>query len=244
VTGAPTIRDDDPLAIAVVEAIRGGDVSGLRALLVDHPQLAGTQIADVRCEDTRSLLHVAADWPGHFPNGPAVVRTLAAAGSEVDARGGGKIGEAPLHWAASSDDVAVLDALLDAGADIDAPGAVIAGGTPLEDAVAFGQWNAARRLVERGASVTFREAAALGLVEAVRTRVADAAPDEISVAFWYACHGGERTTAELLLEHGAELDWIAPWDGLTPLDAAERSDAGELAEWLRARRARRASELG
>ena len=242
-TDAPTIRDDDPLAIAVVEAIRGGAVLGLRALLRDHPQLAGTQIADVRCEDTRSLLHVAADWPGHFPNGSEVVRTLAAAGSDVDARGGGKIGEAPLHWAASSDDVAVLDALLDAGADIDAAGAVIAGGTPLEDAVAFGQWNAARRLVERGASVTFREAAALGLAEAVRTRVADAAPDEISMAFRYACHGGERTTAELLLEHGAELDWIAPWDGLTPLDAAERSDAGELAEWLRARGARSAGEL-
>jgi hypothetical protein len=38
-------------------------------------------------------------------------------------------------------------ALLDAGADIEAPGAVIAGGTPLTDAVAFGQWQAARRLV-------------------------------------------------------------------------------------------------
>jgi hypothetical protein len=40
--------------------------------------------------------------------------------------------------------------VLDAGADIDVTGAVIAGGTPQEDAVAFGEWNAARRLVERG----------------------------------------------------------------------------------------------
>ena len=37
--------------------------------------------------------------------------------------------ETPLHWAASCDDVAVLDALLDAGADIHAPGAVIGGGS-------------------------------------------------------------------------------------------------------------------
>ena len=243
-TDAPTLRDDDPLAIEVTDAIRGGDVPRLRELLAGDPQLAATQIADVRCDDTRSLLHVAADWPGHFPNGSEVVRTLAAAGGDVDARGRGKIGETPLHWAASSDDVAVLDALLDAGADIDAPGAAIAGGTPLEDAVAFGQWKAARRLVERGASVAFREAAALGLVDAVRAAVADADPGETSMAFWYACHGGQRTTAQLLLEHGAELDWVAPWDGLTPLEAAERSDAGDLAEWLRMQGAHTAGEQG
>jgi hypothetical protein len=237
------IPDDDPLAIEVVEAIRGGQVARLRELLTEHPELARAQIADVRCDDTRSLLHVAADWPGHLPNGPEVVRTLAAAGGELDARGGGNIVETPLHWAASSDDVAVLDALLDAGADIDAPGAIIAGGTPLEDAVAFGQWNAARRLVERGAALAFREAAALGLVDVVRGHLADADPGEISMAFWYACHGGPRTTAELLLEHGAELDCIAPWDGSTPLDVADRSEAVELAEWLRARGARSAADL-
>jgi len=33
--------------------------------------------------------------------------------------------ETRLHWTASSDDVAVLDALLDAGADIESPGSVI-----------------------------------------------------------------------------------------------------------------------
>jgi ankyrin repeat protein len=70
-----------------------------------------------------------------------------------------------LHWAASSDDVEVLDALLDAGADIDAPGAVIGGGTPLDDARAFGQWRAAHRLVERGARTTLQDVATLGLMD-------------------------------------------------------------------------------
>ena len=69
-----------------------------------------------------------------------------------------------MHGPASSDDVDALDALLDAGADIEAPGAVIAGGTPLDDAVGFGQWNAARRLVERGAQTAVWHAAALGLM--------------------------------------------------------------------------------
>ena len=57
------------------------------------------------------------------------------------------------------------DALLNAGADIEATGAVIGNGTPLADAVAFGQWNAARRLIERGARATLWQAAALGLLD-------------------------------------------------------------------------------
>jgi len=245
VSGPPArkIPAGDPLAAEVVEAIRGGDVARLEQLLNDNPGLARAQIADPRCDDTRSLLHIATDWPGHFPNVAAVVQALVAAGTDVDARGGGQITEAPLHWAASSDDVSALDALLDAGADIDVTGAVIAGGTPLEDAVAFGQWNAARRLVERGAAVALREAAALGLEDAVAAHARDADTGEISMAFWYACHGGQRSTAELLLDRGAELDWIAPWDGLTPLDAAVRSEAGELIAWLRTRGALSAAEL-
>jgi uncharacterized protein len=137
-----------------------------------------------------------------------------------------------------------LDALLDAGAGIDATGAVIAGGTPLDDAVAFGQWNAARRLVERGATVTFRQAAALGMTDEVRGHASTADLDEISMAFWYACHGGQPTAAELLLDRGAALDWVAPWDGLTPLDAAVRSEAGDVVDWLRAKGARTGAEVG
>jgi uncharacterized protein len=138
--------------VAVVEAIQGSDVSGPERLLEGHPGLATARLGD---DDPNSmswsLLHVATDWPGHFPNGPAVVATLVAAGADVNARFRGPHAETPLHWAASSDDMAVLDALLDAGADIEADGAVIGGGTPLADARAFGQWQAAHHLVERGA---------------------------------------------------------------------------------------------
>src|SRR5207237_8998797 len=113
----------------------------------------------------RTPLHVAADWPGYFPNGPEVVRTLLAAGAEPNAPMlGGNAYETPLHWAASSDDVEVARALIDGGADIEALGASIAGGTPLDDAVGYGCWQVARLLVERGARVDrLWQAAALGM---------------------------------------------------------------------------------
>ncbi|WP_239635410.1 hypothetical protein [Paenibacillus sp. H1-7] len=165
--------------------------------------------------------------------------------------------ETPLHWASSCDDTDVLDALLDAGADIEAAGAVIAGGTPLDDAVAFAQWRVAHRLVERGAQIALWHAAALGLMDAIEAYFAGAAlsdqypwgangpspPDKITVAFWCACHGGQRHTAEYLLDRGAELNWISVWDGLTPLDAAQRSSSADLVEWLRWKGAKSASEL-
>jgi ankyrin repeat protein len=55
------------------------------------------------------------------------VAALVAAGADVHARFTGPHTETPLHWAASSDDVGVLDALLDAGADIEAPWRVLPG---------------------------------------------------------------------------------------------------------------------
>jgi uncharacterized protein len=81
-------------------------------------------------------LHVATDWPGYLPNGPAVVRALIAAGADPDAPVMGSWhSETPLRWAASSDDVEVAEALISGGANIEATGASIAGGTPLDDAV-------------------------------------------------------------------------------------------------------------
>jgi ankyrin repeat protein len=221
-----SVSDSDPVS-AAARAIRGGDIEALQRLLREHPSLGIARLGP------RTLLHVATDWPGHFPNAAAAVRALVEAGADVNAAFAGAHRETPLHWAASSDDVAVLDALLDAGADIEAPGAVIGGGTPLADAVAFGQWRAARRLVARGARTTLWQAAALGLRERMREHLApEPPPEEITKAFWCACHGGQRETAELLLERGANRHWVG-YDGLTPLGAAERSGALELAEWLR-----------
>jgi len=241
----PTLAADAPLAVAVTEAIRTGDLAALRRLLGEHPDLAAARLGDDQGGEARTLLHVATDWPGHFPNGPAVVAALVEAGADVNAPFVGPHSETPLHWAASSDDVEVLDALVDAGADVEAPGAVLGGGTPLADAVGFGQWRAARRLLERGARTTLWQAAALGLLDRVQEQFAGASPpaaDEVTDAFWQACHGGQRQTAEYLRDRGADLNWVG-WNDQTPLDIAEAQGAGEVVEWLRSQGGRSAAEL-
>jgi len=235
------LRAGEPLAVAVCDAIRTGERDRLIELLAENPELATATIAsDGGCRDERTLLHIATDWPGHFPNSAATVAALIDAGADVNARFVGRHAETALHWAASSDDLELLDALLDAGADIEASGSVIDGGTALADAVAFGQWNAARRLVEQGAQTTLWQAAALGLLARVEEVFASADPpgaDEVTNAFWCACHGGQLAAAEYLLDRGADRDWIGH-DGLTPTDAARRSNAGDLVDWLGRRRAR------
>jgi uncharacterized protein len=169
-----TLEAGEPIARTLTDAIRTGNLAELKNLLTGSPELARATIVrrDGCGEQARSLLHIATDYPGHFPNAEETVRVLIAAGADVNARFTGAHGETPLHWAASSDDVGVLDALVEAGADLEADGSVIDGGTPLADAVAFGQWNAARRLLERGATPNLWQAAALGEIRRVEELVA------------------------------------------------------------------------
>jgi ankyrin repeat protein len=151
-----------------------------------------------------------------------VVAALVEAGADVNAPFVGAHAETPLHWAASSDDVEVLDALVDAGADVEAPGAVLGGGTPLADAVGFGQWRAAA-----------------GWSSGVPGRRCGRRPRSAS---WTVSRSGQRRTAEYLRDRGADLNWVG-WNEQTPLDIAVAQDAGEVAEWLRSQGARSAAEL-
>ena len=188
---ARLVPADDPVVVEATAAVQAGDLLALDRLLADHPWLATASFGDAGAH--RTLLHAATDWPGHFPNGPDVVRRLVDAGADINAPSRFDAHtETPLHWAASSDDVAVLDALLDAGADIAAPGAVLGGGTALADACGFGNWAAARRLVERGSPTTLQEAAALGLMDRLADGLAaDPPPEQVTHALWSACAGGQ-----------------------------------------------------
>jgi ankyrin repeat protein len=242
------IPANDSRAVAVISAIHTGNLVELDRLLDDSPGLATARIVDAQGV-SRTLLHIATDWPGHFPNVSKTITALAAAGSDVNARfqhpSRQECQETPLHWAASSDDVAALDALLDCGADIEASGAVFTGGAPMSDAVVFAQWEVARRLLERGARTTIWQAAALGRLDRVEDhceRQPPPSPDEITGAFWHACRGGQLRTAAYLFEHGAGLNWIG-YDGKTPLQAAHESGVEDLIGWLRNRGAKLAEEI-
>ena len=240
------ISTETPVAIAAVKAIHTGDLPVLKRLLAENPGLATARLGnDDACGMSRTLLHVATDWPGHFPNGAATVAVLIEAGADVNARFTGPHTETPLHWAASSNDVEVLDALIDRGADIEALGGVIGGGPPLADATAFGQWEAAHRLIQCGARTTVSDAATLGLMDRLEAYFAGEQPtsDEVTRAFWGACHGGQQSSAEYLLARGANMNWIPGWEKMTPLDAARRSKADEVVEWLRGVGAKSAAEL-
>ena len=243
-----SMQADEARAVALQAAIEGGDVEALQRQLDADAQLATARVVDRRGV-ARTLLHLVADWPGHFPNGSRTVAALVAAGADVDAAveppGPDGSAETPLHWAASSDDVAVLDALLDGGADIEVPGAVFTGGTPMSDAVVFAQWRAARRLLERGATTTLWQAAALGLEDRIQALCSAEPPpshEQLTNALWHACRGGHQPTAAALLDRGAVVNWVGH-DGKTPCDVAQESGDAALVEWLRARGARRASEL-
>lgn len=237
------LPDDSDLAERAKAAIRGGDTDALTLLLSDHPELAIARLGDPG--ESRTLLHVATDWPGRYPNVGQSIAVLARAGADLDAPFDGGHTETPLHWAASSDDVDALDALLDAGANIEALGSVLGGGTPIADACGFRQWNVARRLVERGAKTRLRDAAALGLMDRVEAEFAGAAPPDaetITMSLWSAAHGCQRAATEYLLGRGGDLNWVG-WGGKTPLDDAIDNEEPEFADWLRAHGATTAAEL-
>lgn len=226
-----TLSGSDRAAFELLRVIKRGDAEQLARMLGADPGLASSWI------NLCTPLHHFADAPGHRPNAAAVVNALAAAGADLNAHVRRTWHhETPLHWAASNDDVALIDALLDAGADIEHPGSSINGGPPIQSALGYAQWAAVRRLWERGAETGLPHAAVLGLMETVRSLVETSPPpgrDEISAAFWNACRAGQLAVARYLLAHGAALDWPAPWDGTTPLDAAAGGHQHETVAWLR-----------
>jgi ankyrin repeat protein len=228
------LRRDDSAALSLLAAIRAGDLPSLQGILAEQPALAFAIIGEGA--KSRTPLHAAMDWPGHFPNGAAIVTALIDAGADPNVRREGvEYPETPLHWVACNDDVEIFEVLMKAGADIEATGGSIGGGTPLDNAVGYGQWRIARRLVECGARTRLWHVAALGLMSEVEAYFAADPPPtshEVTEAFYQACEGDQQRTAEYLLERGADINWIPTWGKGTALDRARRRNSPDLVQWL------------
>ena len=148
------------------------------------------------------MVHVATDWPGHFPNVGATLRALTWAGADVNARMSPhpkdpNCVETPLYWAASSDDVAAIDALLDLGANIEATGGDLHGRTAALECGGVRQLGGGAALRQRGARPTWWQGAALGMLDVVTTRWHDEpmpTRDDVTRAFWHACRGAQQPT--------------------------------------------------
>ena len=84
-TTGTEIPADDPRAVELVRAVHGGDVDTIRWFLAKDPRLARAGLVD-RKGGSRTLLHLVADWPGYFPNGPQIVRLLIQAGADPSFR--------------------------------------------------------------------------------------------------------------------------------------------------------------
>ena len=133
--------------------------------------------------------------------------------------------------------VDVASALIDEGANVEAPDGSI--GTPLDNAIGYGCWHVARLLVQRGAKVNkLWHASALGMLDRLEELLGGPSgtePEAVSQAFWHACAAGQRRAAELLLNRGADLNWVPDYAKGTPLDAAGGlgTRQNNVISWLR-----------
>ena len=61
--------------------------------------------------------------------------------------------------------------------------------------------------------------------------------EALSQAFWHACAAGQRRAAELLLNRGADVNWVPDYAKGTPLDAASGGGTRQdnIIIWLRDR---------
>ena len=233
-----------------MQAIKHGSPDELQALLDEHPGLAAERlVGGSPCRLGRA--HAAARrhrLAGARPRARArrSPRWRRRAPTSTRAPSGGERPETPLHWAASSRR---------------RRGARRAAGRRRRHRRArrgHRRWDAARRrgrlrrsgaaarrLVERGARVNLWNAAALGLMDRleadVRGRRAAAGRRGRPTPSGAPATAASGPPPSICWTRGADRDWIGH-DGLAPLDAARRSGASELAEWLVAQGARTAAQ--
>jgi len=213
---------------AAVDAIIAGDITTLKRLLREHPEL-------IRARSTRehraTLLHyVGANAVEGYrqktpKNAVKIAEVLLKAGAEVDAdldygpmrkRYPERTGSTTLgmvatscHPAVAGVQIALLDILLKYGASVDGiPG----GWNPLIAALHNGRGEAAAHLAKRGARLDLEGAAGVGRLEAVKSFFnedgnlkANATKTQMESGLMWACEYGRASVVDFLLEKGVNV---------------------------------------
>ncbi len=234
----------------VIALATAGRLDELRQRLDDDPEIARR-----RGPGAETLLHVVArQWP-KLAAGPEIARALIAAGANVNAADAD--GLRPIQGATG--DPALTGVLLDAGADTRVYAENHMNMSPIEVCLYYGLPGEARLLANAGAAIDLRVAAGLGDAPYVRSCLDEndrfradsiglpgqpgprlSLADGMTQALAYAARNGQGTIVELLLDHGADIDALAPhFDvGCTPLHQAVSGGHLMIAELLVRRGAR------
>ncbi|MGH3567071.1 MAG: ankyrin repeat domain-containing protein [Pseudonocardia sp.] len=224
------------------EIFDSGDVSRLRTMLAEQPELA-TRRMEHWCDHQRGadplgyLAMLRFDsrrlgLPPDLPGVGAMTRVLLDAGAPVD--GHPAASETPLITAASYGDAEVARILVDAGADLEATGPAT-GGTALHHAAVFGMTDVVDLLVAVGATIhNLVEAAAVGDVTGW---LGAGTPVRERVAALRMAAGHERLAViDQLLAIGTPVDGLDD-AGSTALHEAAYSGRARSVRHLLARRA-------
>lgn len=209
-----------------MEAVRGGDLDTVRAMLATAPKLASepgedgvSPILTALYNRQQPVLEVL------LAAGPELTLFEAAAVGDVErvrallSVRGSRAGEyapdgfTPLHLAAYFGREDAVAMLLEAGASVDAMTRNAMANRPLHAAAAGNHNGVARLLVEAGADVDARQAGG-------------------HTALHAAAHHGNAELVEMLLQAGARPE-LTQDDGRTAADLAEAAGHTELASRLR-----------
>ena len=252
-TFAAGVRGDGPSATfeRAVEAVVSGDVTALRRMLSEHPELARAR--SPRRHHATLLHYVAANGVENVrqrtpPNAVEVAKTLIDAGADVDALADMyeqkcttmSMLVSSAHPANAGLQAALAETLLDAGAGRDGPGT--ASQSALMTALAFGYLDTARALARRGTPVeTIEATAGLGRLEETARLLPGADRASRHVALALAAQHGHVDVVRLLLDAGEDPNRYNPsgyHSHSTPLHQAVASDHPEVVRLLVERGAR------
>lgn len=228
-------RVSDPEFRRAIELLDAGDAAGLRTHLQEHPDVVRRRatLYGGNYFQTPTLLEFVAENPtrhGRLPSNIAdVARVILEAGGARDrAAMNSALDLSASSAVARTSGVQneLIDILCAFGADPDA--AVLS-------ALLYGEFDAAKRLLERGASLNLLAASALGLTADVERLARGAGDDDRRIALALAAQHGRTACVRALLENGVDPNGFTPVRGhshATALHQAALAGSDEIVDLL------------